>query len=65
MGAQVAVSMHAIGTSFVEKVRDARRITGEWSGEERPEDMVEFQAQVAGHGTEAQVAFRKLLELTD
>ena len=33
--------------------------------EERPEDMVEFQAQVAGHGTGVQAAFRKLLELPD
>ena len=56
LGAQVAVNMHAMCTSFVENVRDARRITSEWSGEERPEDMVEFQARVAGHGTDAQVA---------
>ena len=33
----------------------------EWRG--RPEDMVEFQAQVAGHGTGAQAVFRTLLEL--
>ena len=65
MGAQVAVNMHAMDTSFVKNVRDARWITGEWSGEERPEDMVEFQAQVAGHGTSAQAAFRQLLELPD
>ena len=65
LGAQVAVNMHAMGTSFVKDVRDARWITGEWSGEERPEDMIEFQAQVEGHGTGAQAAFRTLLELPD
>ena len=65
LGAQVAVNMHAIGTSFVKKMRDARWITSEWSGEEKPEDMVEFEAQVAGHGTGAQAAFRSLLELPD
>ena len=67
LGAQSAVNMHAMGTRFkFEKiVKDARWMTGEWSGEERPEDIVEFQAQVVGHGAGAQAAFEKLLELSD
>ena len=67
LSAQVAVNMHAMGTSFVKNVKDARWTTGEWSGEERPEDIVEFQfeAQVSGHGASAQAAFEALLKLSD
>ena len=35
------------------------------SGEVRSQDMVEFQAQVAGQGAGAQAVFGKLLELPD
>ena len=65
LGAQVEVNMHAMGTSFVNNVKDAQWMIGEWSGEERPEDIVEFQAQVTGYGAGAHAVFEKLLEMSD
>jgi len=48
LGAQVAVNMHAMGTSFVRKVRDVRQIAETQIGEGLA-DMVEFEAQVNVH----------------
>ena len=68
LGAQVAVSIHAIGTGFLKNVtvKDARRTAGNWSKEKGLEGMVEFQIQVTGHeASEKAVFFKELLGLTD
>jgi len=51
LGEQVAVNMHTMGTSFVGKVRDVRQITEAQIGE-GVAHMVEFEAQVSGHGSD-------------
>jgi len=48
LGEQVSVNMHAMGTSFVRKVRDVRQIAEAQIGE-GVADMVEIEAQVSGH----------------
>jgi len=48
LGEQVAVNTHAMGTSFVRKVRNVRQIAEAQIGEGVP-DMVEFEAQVNRH----------------
>ena len=49
LGEQVAVDMHTMGTSLFGKVRDVRQIAEAQIGE-GVADMVEFEAQVNGHG---------------
>jgi len=44
LGEQVAVNMHTMGTSFVRKLRDVRKIVEAQIG-----GGVEFEAQVSGH----------------
>jgi len=48
LGAQVAVNMHTMGTSFVGKVTDVRQIVKAHIGG-GVADIVEFEAQVNGH----------------
>ena len=48
-GEQLALNMHTMCTSFVGKVRDVRQIAEAQIGE-GVADMVEFEAQVNGHG---------------
>ena len=55
MGEREAVNIHAMGESFVGVVRDAK-FTAEVQSEEREQgEVVEFQAQVKGHGVSEKV----------
>jgi len=65
LGEQVAVKMHAMGTSFVRKVRDVRQIAETQIGEGLT-DKVELEAQVNVHeATEKANRFQAWQDLLD